>query len=451
MQTLSLYSHSPDDVVAQLAKRSDALPKGADVVVVGGGIMGLSSAYYLSKQGLSVVVVEKDKVASQQSGRNWGFVRKLYRDPAELPLALKALELWTTLESELGLNIGWKQNGCLFLAQDDKEYSCFERWCDQTRDIVTDAKMLSRAEAAKHFPMLGDNVTPALFTPTDGQAEPVLATAAFARAAEGNNVQILEDCGAIEIDVTNGAVSGLLTEHGYIRAPSVVCAAGAYSQRLLRGINLEIPQQIVRSTVSLTSPIAMFESPCFCGYGLGMRQRRDGSCIIAADSDVDFDLTLDAFRGVNYFLSSFLAHKSTFSLSFGRPFFDELGSRLTLRESQKRFEPRRPEIAANQKRATKTLNRFKELFHTDSQVSIAKSWAGQIDVMPDALPVLDTPSEVSGLAVATGFSGHGFGLGPGVGRVVADLVLGADPGIEIQPFRLDRFRKRLYQKPHAPL
>lgn len=451
MQALNLISHSPDDVVARLSQRREAIPKTADVVIVGGGIMGLASAYYLSKRGLAVVVVEKDKIASQQSGRNWGFVRKLYRDSAELPLALKALQQWGSLEQELGYGFGWKRNGCLFLAQSEEEQSVFEQWCEETRDIVTDATMLGTAEVANLFPMLDDKAAPGLYTPTDGQAEPVLATYAFARASEANKVQILEGCGAIEIEVSNGAVSGLLTEHGYIRTPSVVCAAGAYSQRLLRKTQLGIPQQVVRSTVSLTTPVEIFDSPCFCGYGLGMRQRADGSCIIAADSDVDIDISLDTLRGARFFLPSFLAHKSTFSLRFGKPFFDELEWRLKTRADEKMFKPRRPEIPPNTKRAERMLALFRDLFNVENQVVIAKSWAGHIDVMPDALPVLDAPSQVSGLVVATGFSGHGFGLGPAVGSVVADFVSGKDPDIETKPFRLDRFRLGTYRPPHAPL
>ena len=451
MQALNLYPHCPQDVVAQLAQRPDAMPETADVVIIGGGIMGLASAYYLSQRGLDVVVTEKDKIASQQSGRNWGFVRSLYRDPAELPLAMLAMSLWPQLDNELNFHTGWRRSGCLFMARDDQERAVFEQWCEQAKDIVPDAGMLSAREVAAVFPALAANASDGLYNHGDGQAEPVLATSAFARAAESNGVRILEDSGGVEIDVANGSVSGVLTEHGYIRAATVVCAAGAFSHRLLRKLGLSLPQQVVRSTVSLTTPVAHFNAPCFCGHGLGLRQRPDGSCIIAAESAVDVDVTLDVFRGAKYFVPSFLAHKSTFSLSLGRPFINELGQRLGNEAARSTIEPRRPYIAPNRKRVRDNTAIFKRLFDAQGAAGISKSWAGHVDVLPDALPVIDTPDEVSGLLVATGFSGHGFGIGPGVGRVVADLVAGVDAEIDISAFRLNRFRLNTYKRPHAPL
>jgi glycine/D-amino acid oxidase-like deaminating enzyme len=451
MQALNLYSHSPDDVVARIGQHREAVPRLADVVIIGGGIIGTASAYYLAKRGLSVVVTEKDKIASQQSGRNWGFVRTQYRDPAELPLAVEALLLWPLLERELGLEIGWRRGGCLFVAKNDAECAELARWQSNTRDVAKDARMLSGREVEALMPALGARVPGALYTHSDGQAEPGLATTAFARAAEQAGARILEDCGALAIETAGGAVEGVATEHGLIRAKMVVCAAGATSHRLLAGLNLSLPQQIVRNTVSLTSPTASLSQACFCGLGLGLRQRADGSCILAAESTSDIDLTLDSIRAAQFFLPGLLPNRKTFALNLGRPFLEELYRRLLLKDSERAIEPRRPRILPNLKRATETVALFQSLFEDVGPVSVRKSWAGYIDVLPDALPVIDRIAAVPGLIVATGFSGHGFGLAPAVGRNVAMLASGAQPVVALEPFRFDRFARGTYGRPHAPL
>jgi glycine/D-amino acid oxidase-like deaminating enzyme len=451
MRALSLYPHSPDDVMARIRLRPDAFPEAADVVVIGGGIMGSAAAYYLAKAGLDVVLVEKDKVAAQQSGRNWGFVRTQYRDPAELPIALEALAVWPSLERELGAPIAWQRSGCIFLAGTEADFSRFEQWVASVRDTGSDARMLSSREVARLMPALRARVHGALFTRSDGQAEPGLATTAFARAAERLGAQVLEDCGALAIDVAAGMVRGVLTEHGFIRSHTVICAAGAHSHRLLAKLDLLLPQQVVRNTVTLTSTAPTLSESCFCGFGLGLRQRPDGSCIVAAESLSDIDLTLDSLRAARFFIPELVRSRKSFSLQLGRPFLEDVYRRLALPRERRMIEPRRPNIPPNFRRAEQNLELLRSLFAGAEQVAVVKSWAGLIDVLPDALPVIDAPDSVRGLVVATGFSGHGFGLGPAVGRNVADLITGAKPNAALQPLRLERFALRTYGRPHAPL
>lgn len=436
-------------VERRYAATPETFPREADVVIIGGGIVGAAAAFYLASRKLRAVLVEKDKIGGQQSGRNWGFVRTQYRDPAELPLAVEALSIWPLLERTLGRGIGWRQSGCLFVAENEAEYATFARWQANTRDIAKDARMLSGREVSGLVPALAAKAPGALYTPTDGNAEPTLATQGFAKAAAAEGAQIVEDCGAIAIDVAGGRVTGVLTEHGLIRAPTVICAAGAVSHRLLARIGLALPQQVVRSTVSLTKPLPIMSDPCFCGLGLGLRQRADGSCVLAADGATDVDLTLGSFRGMHFFLPELLRYRRTFSFNVGRPFLADLG-RLVMRPSRRAIEPRRPAIAANTKRAAKTAALFQRLFGV-GPVAIVRSWAGEIDVLPDALPVIDAPSGTAGLIVATGFSGHGFGLGPAVGRNLARIAAGDEPAALLAPFRLDRFARGTYTRAHAPV
>jgi glycine/D-amino acid oxidase-like deaminating enzyme len=447
MSMLSLRSHIPDDVIAA----ADSLPGQADVVVIGGGIIGAASAFHLAGAGLRTVLLEADKVSSQQSGRNWGFVRTQYRDPLELPLAVEALALWPGLERELEAGaVGWRRTGCVFAAATPKEMATFSGWHDKTRETARDARLLSAREVTDLLPSLRGKTEGALYTATDGQAEPALATRAFARAAAQRGVRIIEDCGAFAIETAGGMVSGVQTEHGLIRCSVVVCAAGAQSHRLLAPLGLSLPQQSVRSTVSLTVPLPPLSEACFCGFGVGLRQRADGSCVIAADSTSDIDLSLDSFRAARLFLPGLLRHGSGFSLRLGRPFVDDLHQRLAV-PGRERAIARQLRIPANRKLATRTSAIVRDLFAGAAEIEIVKSWAGRIDVLPDALPVLDAPAEIGGLVVATGFSGHGFGLAPAVGRHVARLVKGEAPATILAPLKLDRFARRTYSAPHAPL
>jgi glycine/D-amino acid oxidase-like deaminating enzyme len=451
MSALSLLHHTPHDVMMRLAPQPVALPDRADAVVIGGGIMGAAAAYYLAEAGLDTVLVERDRVSSQQSGRNWGFVRTQYRDPLELPLAVEALSIWPGLEQELGEPIGWRRNGCVFVAETEQEQDAFLRWQERTRDMAPGADILSGREISALIPSLQRKTAGGLHTPSDGQAEPALATTAFARAGKRRGVSILEDCGAIAIETAGGKVSGVLTEHGVIRCEIAICTAGALSHRLLAPLGMDLPQQSVRSTVSLTTPLPPLAEGCFCGFGIGLRQRADGSCIIAADSRSDIDLSLDSLRAARYFLPELLRHRDGFSLRLGRPFLDDLHERLTVPPRERALAGSRPHIQANRKRAAQTIESVRRLFAGTEGIAIVKSWAGRIDVLPDALPVLDAPSEIDGLIIATGFSGHGFGLGPAVGRHVARLAGGAAPAQILAPLRFDRFARGTYSRPHAPL
>ena len=442
---------APDATHSDRPPAPEAMPRAADVVVVGGGIVGAASAWYLARRGMMVVLLERDRLAAQQSGRNWGFVRTQYRDPAELPLAVEALAIWPSLPAELGQDIGWRANGCVFLAEDEAERSRFQAWRDGNRETARDARMLSAAEVATLLPALRGRAAGALFTPSDGQAEPALATMALAGAARRAGAHILEGCGALAIETEGGRVAGVRTEHGTIRCRMVVCAAGAQSHRFLAPLGLRLPQQVVRSTVSLTTPVADIARACFCGFGLGLRQRADGACIIADDARTDIDVTLDSLRAARFFVPELLRQRRSFALHLGRGFVDDLHHRLATSRDERALLPRQPRIPANAARAARTLERLRERFPDAGAAAIVRSWAGQIDVLPDALPVIDRPDAVPGLVVATGFSGHGFGLGPAVGRHVAALAAGEAMAAATRPFALGRFARGTYTRPHAPL
>ena len=286
---------------------------------------------------------------------------------------------------------GWRQRGCLFIAADDAEQASHAGWLKDAGDRVHDTRLLSAAEVAERFPGLGRPTAGGILAASDGQAEPLLATLAFARAACAAGAVLIEDCGARAIETAAGRISGVVTEHGRIAASTVICTAGARSHRLLAGLIPALPQKTVRSTVALTAPMADLDLPCFVGAGLGLRQRPDGSCIIATDGGTDVDLTLDSFRAAGFFLRELIQRRRAFSLKLGRPFADDLIERLTEPATTRTLRPRAPDIPANPKRVSDAARRFATLFPAAGTPPIVKSWAGAIDVMPDALPVIDTP------------------------------------------------------------
>jgi glycine/D-amino acid oxidase-like deaminating enzyme len=449
--SLGLLGHAPTDSVSRLLRREEPIPSTADVIVIGGGIMGCCAAWYLAREKLRVVLLDRSRIASQQSGRNWGFVRTLYRDPVELPLALMALSIWPGSSTELGFETGWRRSGCVFLSSGEKEHQSYSTWYAHARDIVRDTHLMDGKETARRFPSLSRSTHGAIFAELDGQAEPTLATFAFARAAERAGAILLEECGVSAIETSGGRVCGVQTEHGPIRSPIVICAAGAQTYRLVREAGLSLPQKTVRSTVALTAPMADLGLPCFVGFGLGLRQRPDGSCIMATDAGTDIDITFDSFRASRYFLREVFLNRKSFSLRLGAPFLDDLCTRLSVPRDRRAICPRNPEVTANVDRVLETQRLFASLFADVELPRIVKSWAGNIDVMPDALPVIDGAGPMSGLAVATGFSGHGFGLGPAVGRTLAEIVLGRSPSIDLKAFAADRFTRGDYSRPHAAI
>ena len=428
----------------------DELPAIADAVIIGGGIMGCSTAWYLAQKGLKVVLLERDKIAFQQSGRNWGFVRTLCRDPLELPVANLALSIWPDLSESLDQDIGWRRSGCMFLADSDRERSSYEQWLSDSDGLIADTQMLEPAEVQARFPHIKSTNLGAIIAENDGQADPVAATLAFASAARQAGATLIESCGVQQITTEGGAVSGVTSELGAIRSRIVICTAGAKSHQLLKNVIPALPQKNVRSTVALSEPIPDLKLPCFVGRGLGLRQRSDGSCLLATDAGADIDITLDSLRASSYFLPELMRNQKSFAVKFGKPFFDDLFSRFARPSRRCPARARTPDIPVNRKRVEEAQAIFSQIFGR-SAPRIVKTWAGNIDVMPDALPVIDASTPVQGLAIATGFSGHGFGLGPAIGKILAEVCTGSEIAIDLGPFSADRFRRKSFGRPYGSI
>ena len=230
------------------------MERDADVVVVGAGIVGCATAYFLARRGARVAVVERGSVPGEQSRKNWGFVRQQGRDPVELPLVVEANRMWQGLERELGADIEWVRGGNLALAADESRLARFEAWLPVAREFGLDTRLLRARNLDAVVPGLAGGWLGGLHTPGDGHADPEKTTDAFARAAVAHGATLHLDCAVQGVTALAGAVAGVVTEQGEIRAPVVVCAAGAWSSRLTRTLGLDFPQRWVRGTVARTTP-----------------------------------------------------------------------------------------------------------------------------------------------------------------------------------------------------
>jgi glycine/D-amino acid oxidase-like deaminating enzyme len=429
------------------------MERAADVVVVGAGIVGCATAYFLARRGVRVVVVERGPVPGEQSRKNWGFVRQQGRDPLELPLMMEANRLWQGLERELGADIEWVQGGNLALADDEPRLARFEEWLAVAREFGLDTRLLRAHELPAVVPGLAGAWAGGLHTPGDGHADPEKATDALARAAVSHGASLHLDCAVQGITTRAGAVAGVVTEHGEVRTPVVVCAAGAWSWRLARTLGLDLPQRWVRGTVARTTSAPAVTACAVWGPGVAFRQRRDGSFTIAAGGALDHDVTLDSLRQLRFFLPNYWKNKSLFRFHVGRPLLASLAA--TLPGSAARRRPlvwdRGLEPAPNPAKVRRSLAELRRLLPSLPPLGIARSWAGYIDAAPDLLPVLGEVPSLRGFLLATGFSGHGFALGPIAGRLLSELIVDGKPSLDIAGFRFSRFAERVIGKPRNVL
>ena len=415
----------------------------ADVVIVGGGIVGCTSAYFLAKRGIPVVVCEKGAIAGEQSSRNWGFVRQQGRDPAEVPLMIESNRLWQNFEQELNADLEWRQGGNLVLAYTEERLADFENWLQLAQGYQLQSKILTKAEVEAKLPGAHTDCVGGLYTPSDGQAEPTKVSVAFQRAAEALGAEFYSQCAVEAIELHNNAVNRVITEQGEIATQTVVCAAGAWSSRLLARIGLKFPQLWMRGSVARTTPVREITSSGVWSH-VAFRQRRDGSLNIASGFGTDHDLMLDSFRFAKNFWPNYQKYKSFVKTHLGGLFFADLGGKFKDLKNYRTLDPE-----ANPKRVNQALNQLRKTFPDIGDVSIARSWAGYIDFTPDMIPVIDQVDTPKGLVLATGLSGHGFGLGPIVGRTVAELIADGRTAFDLHDFRFNRFHDGSKVKPRS--
>lgn len=420
------------------------LPAEVDVVVIGGGIIGVSTALYLSEKGVRVALCEKGHIAGEQSSRNWGWVRVTHRDMREFELSIESLKLWRTLDAKLGIETGFNQCGILYMTAKDETLADHRSWLERARHVAGDAfdtREVGAKEVAALLPGATRTFKGGLYTPGDGRAEPQRAAPAIANALRRRGVSILTPCAVRGIETSAGRVSAVVTEHGTIRCSSVVVAGGAWTRHFCRSLDIDVPQLLVRASVLRTEPIDGGPTVSASNKEFAFRKRADGGYTIAPGFRTYSDLTPDCFRLFSKYLPALKSQVGALRLGIGQRFFDELRrpshwplDKPTVFEQVRTLDPE--PIASY---TDIGLREFIDVFPHLSHARVAQRWAGYMDVTPDAIPVISPADKVPGLFIGAGFSGHGFGIGPAAGKLMADLVANDAPLVDPRAFRLTRF------------
>ncbi|MEX0809866.1 MAG: FAD-binding oxidoreductase [Dongiaceae bacterium] len=410
-----------------------------DAVIVGGGIVGTSAAWYLVKKGLRPLLLEKGRIAGEQSSRNWGFVRQQGRDPFEVPLMIEGIRIWQGLEAELGADLGWRMGGNIKIANNPATMAKYEGWLDVARQFQLRTRAVTPAEIAEIVPGIRGDFVGGIVTENDGQAEPEKASDAFAAAARKGGAEIATGEAVLRIETEGGRISGVQTEKRFIKCDKVIIAAGAWSARLLRPLGIDLPQLLIRASVTLIDPVRPITSCGVWSPHVGFRQRANGA-VNLADGATDHFLVPDSIAHLRSFWSGLMANRGDVGLKFGRPFLDGLIDKARGEPTSAYTKTRVLDPAPNDTRNANAIAAFQSLFPDIGTVSVQKSWAGMIDMTPDMIPVIDAPGTPAGLVIATGMSGHGFGMGPITGRIAAELAADGKPSMDIAGFRFARFK-----------
>jgi len=417
------------------------LPERADIVVIGGGIVGAAAAYFLSKRKHKVVLVEKGWIGGEQSGRNWGWCRQQNRDARELPLAMKGMQLWDRLGEEIGEDLGFRRSGLVYTTTRSADMAQWERWRSVAQQFGFETHMLSAAEAGAMTPGSTGNWIGGVYSPTDGKAEPARAAPVLAQGARQNGAVIVQDCAARGLDIGGGKVTGVVTEKGLIRADTVLCAGGAWASMFCRRHGIDLPQAGVRQTTLRTKPTADIVKGGFYNPDVTLTRRLDGSYTIALSGRGTLEITPQGIRYAAQFIPMFQKHMKALRIRAGRSFFE--GPEAMTRWNFDAISPferiRVLDPAPNKKMIQLTLAKTKALYPALANVEVAETWGAWIDTMPDAMPVISQVPYLQGFFVAAGLSGHGFGLGPAAGHLAADIITGDIPISDPRPYRYSRF------------
>jgi glycine/D-amino acid oxidase-like deaminating enzyme len=381
-----------------------ALPSEVDVVVIGGGIAGVSATLFLARRGISVALCEKGIIGGEQSSRNWGWCRTIGRDLHELPLAMESLRLWVRMNALVEAETGFRPSGIAYLCDDAREVAQYESWlaraADQCRDYQHVAQILPQSALESVAQGSARRYAGALHAPADGRAEPQKAAPAIANAARRHGAAILAGCAVRGLDIAAGRIAGVVTEKGRIACTSVVLAGGAWSRLFCSTIGVTLPQLKVLASVLRTNPIAGGPETALWATGFGIRRRLDGGLTIANGSSSLVDIVPDSFRFFFQFLPAMKAEWESLRFRAGRRFLEEWDARAqlapdrpTVFERVRILDPE-PEVALSEG----ALATVKVVFPALQGATVAQHWAGLIDVTPDAVPVISAVEAVPGFS-----------------------------------------------------
>ena len=418
----------------------EVMPAATSVVVVGGGIVGTFAALTLASRGIPVVLCEKGYIACEQSSRNWGWCRQAGRDAREMPLIVQSLQLWRDMNRLTETDTGFRECGVLYVGESEADERRFAEWADMARPYDIGTRIVRGAELAALMPGASRTYACGLYVPTDGCAEPQRAAPAIARAAQRKGAIILAHCAVRGIERAGGRAAAVITERGRIAGEAVVLAGGSWSSLFCANLGIRLPQLKVLASVMRTAPAAG-PDPCTYMDEVGYRKRRDGGYTIARGAGYVAPFVPDSLRYLREFLPTIRKEHGSLRLRVNAQSLREFrGPRNWPLDQPSPFEAARVlDPAPNRTLNQEALAAMIKLYPQFRDVHIVQQWGGYIDVTPDVVPYISPLGALPGLTVATGFSGHGFGIGPAAGRLAAELAVGDAPSADPTPFRASRF------------
>lgn len=370
----------------------------ADAVIIGGGVMGTSTAYHLGKRGCrDVVLLEKNTIASGSTGKSVGVIRQEFSTESNIRITMESRRFLERFAEELETEIELRQPGYIFVATTEEDWQAFQSQVVLQRSLGLEVDLLSPAQIREIAPYLNlDDVLGGTFCPTDGYADPYSVAMGFAKGARRLGAMVHEGTEATGIEVKAGKVTAVCSKKGRIATPVVVNAAGPWAADVGRMAGAELPVKPYRRQVFVTGPFEALPGadsfPIHCEMPSGLYFRREGAGILIGMSDQD--------------------EPSSFNTNLDWGFL------------------------------TKVVERAMQRVPVLESAGFMDGWAGLYAITPDANPIIArNVGGVEGFYCAVGFSGHGFMQGPVVGRILADLITGNEIDIDLHPFELERLER----------
>lgn len=365
----------------------------ADVIVIGGGIHGCSTALHCRRRGLSVIVLERDHVGRHASGVNAGGVRRLNRHPAEIPLAMASAELWQGIAGLVGEDCGYRQAGQVRVAESEAGLETLRARRKLVEGLgYRHEEWVDPETLFELVPAISRHCLGALYTRDDGFADPARTTHAFARRATELGAEIRPHCRAA-IPERVGTSWRVPTERGPVTGKVVVNCAGAWGGAIAAALGEPVPLEAIAPMMMVTTRMPAFVGPVVASFDrlISFKQSPNGTVVIGG-----------GWRG--------------------------------------RAEPERNLAHVEFGELHQLIATTRELFPRMRAARVVRTWAGIEGAMPDAIPVLGPSGMAPGMIHAFGFSAHGFQLGPIGGRIVAELIDTGASSLPIEPFSIARFQ-----------
>lgn len=372
----------------------------ADVVIIGGGVVGCAAAYYLAKAGnTNVIVLEGTKsIGHGGSSRNGGGVRQSGRDVRELPYAMYGIKhLWPTLSEELGVDVEYTQKGNLRLGKTEAHLEKLQTLAKNAQSVGLDVRMVDAKEVKEICPYLSDDIIGASWCPTDGHANPLTTTLGYYKRALEMGVRFYTDAEVTELRKVKGKVRKVILKDGTVfEGETIILAAGYESRYIARTVGVDVP---------ITQLI--------------------DECLVTEMQPHMFDIMLGTAG------ADFYGHQAKHG-SF------VFGSDCGYEEVTDMTDPSK--LITNAMTLSASCRAIMGYVPALKDAKIVRSWCGWLDNAFDGVPFISKVDEAEGLILACGFTGHGFGTAPAVGLMLSQMVAGEDTVVDITPLRYDRFK-----------